>query len=115
MRRRHFLSLPAAAFAQERGVPAADHHRPKYHFLPRANWMNDPNGPIYWKGRYHMFYQHNPRGAFWGSMHWGHAVSTDMIHWRHLPIALAPTPGGPDKDGVWSGCVVDNDGVPTVL
>ena len=83
---------------------AADHQRPKVHFLPAANWMNDPNGPIYWKGRYHMFYQHNPNAAVWGDMHWGHAVSSDMIHWRHLPMALAPTHGGIDKDGVFSGC-----------
>jgi beta-fructofuranosidase len=116
MRRRNFLSLSAAAaFAEERGVPAGDHQRPKYHFLPAANWMNDPNGPIFWKGKYHMFYQYNPHGAFWGSMHWGHAVSTDMIHWKHLPIALAPTPGAPDKDGVFSGCAVDNNGVPTII
>jgi beta-fructofuranosidase len=116
MRRRSFLALPAAAaFAEERGTPAADHQRPKYHFLPAAHWMNDPNGPIYWKGKYHMFYQHNPHGAFWGTMHWGHAVSTDMIHWKHLPVALAPTPGAPDKDGVFSGCTVDNNGVPTIV
>src|SRR5438270_8146407 len=116
MRRRHFLSLSAAAaFGQERNNPAFDHQRPKYHFLPAAHWMNDPNGPIFWKGKYHMFYQYNPHGAFWGTMHWGHAVSTDMIHWKHLPVALAPTPGGPDKDGVFSGCTVDNDGVPTII
>lgn len=89
--------------------------RPQFHLLPRANWMNDPNGPIYWKGTYHMFYQYNPNGAFWGDMHWGHAVSPDMIHWRHMPIALAPTPHGPDKDGCFSGCAVDNQGVPTII
>jgi beta-fructofuranosidase len=116
MRRRTFLTLPAAAaLAQESAKLAVDHQRPKYHFLPAANWMNDPNGPIYWKGKYHMFYQYNPHGAFWGTMHWGHAVSTDMIYWKHLPIALAPTPGGPDKDGVFSGCTVDHDGVPTIV
>jgi len=77
--------------------------------------MNDPNGPIFWKGQYHMFYQHNPNGAFWGTMHWGHAVSPDLVHWKHLPIALAPTPGGADKDGCFSGCAVDNHGVPTLV
>jgi beta-fructofuranosidase len=77
--------------------------------------MNDPNGLIQWQGKYHMFYQHNPVEANWGPMHWGHAVSEDMVHWTHLPIALAPTPGGPDKDGCWSGCAVDNDGMPTLM
>jgi beta-fructofuranosidase len=114
--RRTFLSLSAAGAlpAQETKL-AADHQRPKYHFLPPANWMNDPNGPIYWRGTYHMFYQYNPNGPFWGTMHWGHATSPDMIHWKHLPIALAPTPGGPDKDGVFSGCAVDDGGEPTLI
>lgn len=90
-------------------------HRPQYHFLPEANWMNDPNGLIQWQGQYHMFYQYNPNGAFHGTIHWGHAVSNDLVHWEHLPIALAPTPGGPDQDGCWSGCAVDDGGVPTFI
>ena len=94
---------------------AADPQRPRYHFLPPSCWMNDPNGPIFWNGQYHMFYQHNPNGAFWGTMHWGHAVSRDLVHWQHLPIALAPTPRGPDKDGVFTGCAVINKGVPTLV
>ncbi|MBN2309561.1 MAG: glycoside hydrolase family 32 protein, partial [Candidatus Hydrogenedentes bacterium] len=77
--------------------------------------MNDPNGLIQWKGQYHLFYQHNPGEAVWGNMHWGHAVSADLIHWRHLPIALAPEPDGPDAFGVFSGCAVDNDGIPTLV
>ena len=77
--------------------------------------MIDPNGPIYWKGNYHMFYQYNPHGAYWGDMHWGHAVSPDMVHWRHLPVALAPTPGGPDAAGCFSGTsVIDGDRVAVV-
>jgi beta-fructofuranosidase len=77
--------------------------------------MNDPNGPIFWQGSYHMFYQYNPNGALWGDMHWGHAVSPDMIHWRHLPVALAPTPGGPDAAGCFSGtAVVDGHRVAVV-
>src|SRR5436305_15033038 len=63
--------------------PAHDPHRPGYHFLPPANWMNDPNGLIHWKGEYHMFYQYNPNGPFWGTIHWGHAASADLVHWRH--------------------------------
>jgi beta-fructofuranosidase len=77
--------------------------------------MNDPNGLIQWRGLYHLFYQHNPVEPRWGPIHWGHAVSDDLVHWRDWPIALAPTPGGPDADGCWSGCAVDNEGVPTLV
>lgn len=91
------------------GKLAADPRRPQFHFLPAANWMNDPNGPIFWKGNYHMFYQYNPNGAYWGDMHWGHAISTDMVHWRHLPLALAPTPNGPDRDGCFTGTAIVKD------
>ena len=94
---------------------ATDPHRPQYHFLPKANWMNDPNGPIFWKGYYHLFYQHNPGAAIWGDMHWGHGRSKDMVHWEHLPMALAPTPGGPDKEGCFSGSAFINDGAPTLV
>jgi beta-fructofuranosidase len=111
------LWMPSIAQNQDRNVMNldGDAHRPGFHFLPPANWMNDPNGLIYWKGEVHLFYQYNPNGAFWGTMHWGHAVSSDMVHWTHWPIALAPTPGGPDQDGVFSGCAVDNRGIPTLV
>lgn len=92
-----------------------DRHRPAYHFLPPQNWLNDPNGLLYWQGQYHLFYQHNPNRAAWGSIHWGHAVSADMVNWTHLPVALAPTPNSPDESGCWSGCMVANDGTPTLL
>ena len=92
---------------------ARDSHRPRYHFLPPANWMNDPNGLIHWQGRYHLFYQYNPNGPFHGTIHWGHAVSDDLVHWEHLPIALAP--GDLDADGCWSGCAVDADGTPLLF
>ncbi|MGQ9523315.1 MAG: glycoside hydrolase family 32 protein [Armatimonadota bacterium] len=92
-----------------------DPHRPRYHFIPPANWMNDPNGPIQWRGKYHLFYQHNPVSPGFGPMHWGHAESEDLVNWKHLPIALSPTPDGPDKDGCWTGCAVDNNGVPTLI
>ncbi len=94
---------------------AADPLRPQFHLLPAKNWMNDPNGPIYWKGHYHMFFQYNPNAAVWGDMHWAHAVSDDMIHWRHLPIALAPTPGWDDADGCFTGSAVENRGTATIL
>ncbi len=94
---------------------ADDPHRPSYHFLPEENWLNDPNGLIHWNGEYHMFYQYNPAGPFHGTIHWGHAVSTDLVHWQHLPVALAPEPGTADEDGCWSGVAVDDNGVPTLI
>jgi fructan beta-fructosidase len=65
-------------------------YRPQYHFSPAQNWSNDPNGLVYYQGEYHLFYQYNPDDVVWGPMHWGHAVSKDLIHWEHLPIALKP-------------------------
>ncbi len=96
---------PRALFAGqvEDSTLAADPMRPQFHLLPARNWMNDPNGPIYSNGLYHMFFQYNPDAAVWGDMSWNHAVSADMIHWTHLPLALTPTPGGPDSYGCFSG------------
>ncbi len=99
-------------FAALRAQLASDPHRPRLHFAAPANWMNDPNGVIQWHGRYHAFYQYNPNGALWGTIHWGHAVSDDLIHWEDLPIALTPEPGTVDADGCFSGCAVpDGDQV----
>src|SRR5271165_7133128 len=94
---------------------AADPLRPQFHLLPAKNWMNDPNGPIFWNGMYHMFFQYNPNAAVWGDMHWAHAVSPDMIHWKHLPLALAPTPDWDDADGCFTGSAVDDHGTATFL
>lgn len=94
---------------------AQDPHRPRYHYLPPAYWMNDPNGLLQWNGQYHLFYQHNPNAAVHADMHWGHAVSPDLIHWTDLPIALAPTPGSWDEAGCFSGCGINNNGVPTLM
>ena len=69
-------------------VSYSETYRPQFHFTPAQNWMNDPNGLVYYKGEYHLFFQHNPFGIRWGHMSWGHAVSTDLVHWKHLPIAL---------------------------
>lgn len=65
-------------------------HRPQIHFSPPANWMNDPNGMVYHKGEYHLFYQYYPDSTVWGPMHWGHTISKDLVHWEHLPVALYP-------------------------
>ena len=95
---------------------AADPYRPAYHYLAPANWMNDPNGTIFWKGRYHIFYQYNPDGAFHGNIHWGHASSADLVHWDDHPIALAPTPGAADRNHCYSGAAfVNMEGVPTFI
>ena len=105
----------SAGFAAMRARLGADHHRPGYHLAGPAGWLNDPNGLIQWNGRYHVFYQYNPAGPFHGTIHWGHAVSDDLVHWEDRPVALAPDPDGPDRDGCWSGCAVNDDGAPTVL
>ncbi len=64
--------------------------RPQFHFTPEEKWMNDPNGLVYHQGVYHLFYQYYPDDIVWGPMHWGHAISKDMISWEHKPIALYP-------------------------
>lgn len=77
-------------------------YRPQLHFSPREHWMNDPNGMIYYNGIYHLFFQYYPGASVWGPMHWGHATSTDLVHWKQLPIALYP-----DNIGyIFSGSVV---------
>src|SRR5690606_12691825 len=77
-------------------------YRPQWHFSPKEKWMNDPNGLVYNKGVYHLFYQYYPEDIVWGPMHWGHAVSKDLVHWEHKPVALYP-----DEHGyIFSGSAV---------
>lgn len=89
---------------------AHDPRRPQFHLLPAKNWMNDPNGPIYFDGSYHMFFQYDPLAPVWGDMSWAHAISPDMLRWKHLPVALTPTPGGPDSFGCFSGSALNVGG-----
>ena len=83
---------PAQQGAEAETVAAKyqEPYRPQIHFSPEAHWINDPNGMVYYEGEYHLFYQYYPEASHWGPMHWGHAISTDLVHWEHQPIALYP-------------------------
>lgn len=87
-------------------------YRQKYHFMPPAYWMNDPNGFVYFNGEYHLYYQHNPYSTVWANMHWGHATSDDLVNWQYHPIAIAPSESYDDnlKGGIWSGTSLVHNG-----
>lgn len=103
------MNIPASTFD-------GDRYRPRYHLMPDAGWMNEPHAPFYYQGRYHLFFQKNPFGPFWHQIHWGHWTSTDMVHWRELPIALAPEDDGLATDGIWSGSATHAaDGTPVLF
>eukprot|EP00877_Chromochloris_zofingiensis_P013104 jgi/Chrzof1/8047/UNPLg00092.t1 len=91
--------------------------RPTFHMSPETGWINDPNGPLLYNGKYHLFYQHVPNSTEWQwGLVWGHAVSDDLVDWTHLPVVLEPTRHSPDTDGCFSGCAtVDLEGKPAIL
>lgn len=113
------LALSALTVAAEAGEVAdypefpypstnyREDNRGQFHFSSRSGWLNDVNAPLYYNGEYHLYYQHNPHGLAWDTMHWGHATSTDLVHWKQQPIALEP---GVHPGDLWSGGgIVDED------
>ncbi|QHT46356.1 hypothetical protein M662_07560 [Bacillus sp. SB49] len=109
-------TLPEPSMDWDRTRYNGDQHRPQYHFMPPEHWMNEPHAPIYYNGKYHLFYQKNPQGPYWHHIHWGHAVSEDMVQWEELPTALAPDAGTVAPDGVWSGsATLDENGEPVLF
>lgn len=92
-----------------------DRARPRYHFGAPTGWLNDPNGLSQWDGVYHLFYQFNPDAPRHANILWGHATSTDLVEWSDRPIALIPDAEGFDRDGCWSGVLVDDGGTPTIV
>lgn len=101
------LSMPALSEVEEfitKADAVSDHekYRPQFHYSPPSGWLNDPNGLVYYEGEYHLFYQYYPHKNDWGPMHWGHAVSKDLVNWEHMPIALAPD----DNGMIFSGSAV---------
>ena len=96
-------------------VYAGDRYRPQYHALPPAVWMNEPHSPFYYKGKYHVLYQHNPSGPYWSQIRWGHLVSDDMVHWEAVKDAVVPT-ANICPEGVWTGgACIGPDGTPWLV
>ena len=98
----------ARKYEDEQGKQIKAEDRPAFHVSPYVGWMNDPNGFSYYQGEYHLFYQYNPYDTHWDSMHWGHVVSKDLLHWEYLPAALAPDEDY-DKMGCFSGSAIELD------
>lgn len=100
----------------DRTIYKEDCNRPRYHLIAPGKWMNEPHAPMYFNGYYHIFYQANQHAPLFDNLQWGHMVSTDMIHWRDLPLALQTQNNGLDPDGCWSGSsCIDKDGIPTIF
>ena len=105
-------ALPFSEVQLDTSVYSGDRYRPQYHGIPPAVWMNEPHAPIYYKGMFHVFYQHNPIGPYWSQIRWAHICSRDMIHWIYVKDAVAPQqPACPE--GAWTGgSVIGPDGTP---
>ncbi|WP_332631828.1 GH32 C-terminal domain-containing protein [Halalkalibacter flavus] len=109
-------NLPTPNLRIDRSILENDPHRPQYHAAPPVHWQNEPGGPFYFNGQYHVFYQSNPRGPYWNHIRWGHLVSDDMIHWRDVEDAIVPGRHDVDPDGAWAGdAVVDDFGNPVIF
>ncbi|MCR5762711.1 MAG: glycoside hydrolase family 32 protein [Treponema sp.] len=89
------------------GEKIQQNEKPPFHLTPKIGWMNDPNGFVFYNNEFHLFYQYNPYDTVWGPMHWGHAVSKDLVQWSYLPAALAPDSDS-DREGCFSGCAIQN-------
>lgn len=100
----------------DRSVYKQDVQRPIYHLIPPGKWMNEPHGPVYFNGYYHIFYQANPHAPTWDNIQWGHVVSKDMVHWEDMPCALETEKEALDPDGCWSGSsLIDKEGKPRIF
>ena len=100
------ILLNAREYEEKFGAYICDEDRPVFHLSPRVGWMNDPNGLSFYNGQYHLFYQYHPYSTKWGPMHWGHAVSRDLLQWEYLPAAIAPDTAY-DRGGCFSGSAIE--------
>jgi len=109
-----FAAPPSALATPDKNIPAAydQESRPQFHYSAKQNWLNDPNGLVYYKGVYHLFYQYNPQGNQWGNMSWGHATSRDLVHWKEQPVAIPQTfnDAGESIEDIFSGSAVVDKG-----
>lgn len=102
--------------AMHRDAYKNDKQRPQYHLIPPGKWMNEPHAPMYFDGYYHIFHQANPHAPIFNNLQWGHFISTDMVHWKDMPLALETEDNQLDPDGCWSGsALVDKDGIPRIF
>ncbi len=102
------MSIPESRFE-------GDLHRPIFHAIPPANWMNEPHGLVYHNGLYHIFYQKNGNGPYFGRLNWGHQTSPNLLTWTEHPVALSPFPSSYDQEGCWSGCSIKKNGTPYIM